>query len=62
MYNYAKLLDAHGIVGVLAVEAGSPNELSIVEGAFELGFKLEQCTEEEYNSFNGDEIKPDWME
>jgi hypothetical protein len=63
MNNYAKLVAPDGeIAGVLQLEAGTLNEVLIVEGALELGFKLEQCTEEEYNNFDGDEIKPDWME
>jgi len=63
MNNYAKLVAPDGeIAGVLELEAGSLNETLVVEAALELGLKLEACTEEEYNNFDGDEIKPSWME
>jgi hypothetical protein len=63
MNNYAKLVSPDGeIVGVLELEAGTLNETLVVEAALELGIKLEACTEEEYNNFDGDEIKPSWME
>jgi len=61
--NYAKLIDEDGeVVGVLATEPGTPNEVSLVEEAMSLGLRLEPATEEDYNSFEGDEIKPDWMD
>jgi hypothetical protein len=61
--NYAKLIDENGeVVGVLATEPGTPNEVSLVEEAMSLGLRLEPATEEDYNSFEGDEIKPDWMD
>jgi hypothetical protein len=61
--NYAKLIDEQGdVVGVLATEPGTPNEVSLVEEAMSLGLRLEPATEEDYNSFEGDEIKPDWMD
>jgi hypothetical protein len=61
--NYAKLIDENGeVVGVLATEPGTPNEVSLVEEAMTLGLRLEPATEEDYNSFEGDEIKPDWMD
>jgi hypothetical protein len=61
--NYAKLIDEDGeVVGVLATEPGTPNEVTLVEEAMSLGLRLEPATEEDYNSFEGDEIKPDWMD
>lgn len=61
--NYAKLIDENGeVVGVLATEPGTPNEVTLVEEAMSLGLRLEPATEEDYNSFEGDEIKPDWMD
>ena len=61
--NYAKLIDENGeVVGVLATEPGTPNEVTLVEEAMSLGLRLEPATEEDYNSFGGDEIKPDWMD
>jgi hypothetical protein len=61
--NYAKLIDEQGdVVGVLATEPGTPNEVSLVEEAMKFGLTLEATTEEFYNAFNGDEIKPDWMD
>jgi hypothetical protein len=61
--NYAKLIDENGeVVGVLATEPGTPNEVSLVEEAMKFGLRLEPATEEDYNSFEGDEIKPDWMD
>jgi hypothetical protein len=61
--NYAKLIDENGeVVGVLATEPGTPNEVTLVEKAMSLGLRLEHATEEDYNSFEGDEIKPDWMD
>jgi hypothetical protein len=63
MNNYAKLVAPDGkITGVLQLEAGTLNETLVVEAALELGLKLEACTEEEFNAFDGDEIKPSWME
>ena len=61
--NYAKLIDENGeVVGVLATEPGTPNEVTLIEEAMSLGLRLEPATEEDYNSFEGDEIKPDWMD
>ena len=61
--NYAKLIDEDGeVVGVLATEPGTPNEVTLVEEAMSLGLRLEPATEEDYTSFEGDEIKPDWMD
>jgi hypothetical protein len=61
--NYAKLIDEQGdVVGVLTTEPGTPNEVSLVEEAMTLGLRLEPTTEDFYNAFEGDEIKPDWMD
>jgi hypothetical protein len=57
-YNYFKIVDNdHGIIGVGATEKGSPNEFMIVEGCMELGFRIERATKEEYEAFEGDEVK-----
>jgi hypothetical protein len=57
-YNYFKFIAPDGdVAGVGAAEKGSDNELMIIEGCMELGFTLEVSTREEYEAFDGDEIK-----
>ena len=61
--NYAKLIDDEGnVLGVLATEPGTLNEVTLVELAMEQGLNLVKETKDEYDSFEGEEIKPDWME
>ena len=63
MMNYAKLIDDEGnVLGVLATEPGTVNEVTLVEIAMEQGLNLVKATKDEYDSFEGEEIKPDWME
>jgi hypothetical protein len=64
--NYSRIIDKEtgDILGYLATEPGTINEITLVEKAFDLGLKLEPTTEEEYNGCNEEdwtEIKPDWM-
>jgi hypothetical protein len=54
--NYIKLIAEGEVLGFIAVEPGSPNELLLVDKALEMGYKLEAATEEEYDSFDAEEI------
>ena len=65
--NYSRIIDKEtgDILGYLATEPGTRNEVTLVEKALDLGWKLEPSSEEEYincNSEEFDEIKPSWMD
>jgi hypothetical protein len=65
--NYSRIIDKEtgDILGYLATEPGTRNEVILVEKALDLGWKLEPSSEEEYincNSEEFDEIKPSWMD
>jgi len=56
-YNYFKFSEGQEVIGVGAAEKGSTNELFIIDECIRLGLKLEKITKEEYEEFEGDEIK-----
>lgn len=59
-YNYFKIVDEDGeVAGVGAVEAGSANEIKLIEDIFNLGFTPVKITKQEYDDFEDydDEIK-----
>ena len=65
--NYSRIIDKEtgDILGYLATEPGTPNEVILVEKAMDMGLTLEPTTEEEYNNCSSeqfDEIKPSWMD
>ena len=58
VYNYFKIVDEDGdVVGVGAVEVGSKNESLMIDDIFNLGYKPVKITKQEYDDFDGDEIK-----
>ena len=57
IYNYFKFYENEVVLGVGAAEKGSTNELFIIDECIRLGLKLESITKEEYEEFDGDEIK-----
>jgi hypothetical protein len=65
--NYSRIIDKEtgDILGYLATEPGTPNEITLVEKAMDMGLTLQATTEEEYNSCNDEdftEITPEWMD
>jgi hypothetical protein len=65
--NYSRIIDKEtgDILGYLATEPGTPNEITLVEKAMDMGLTLQAITEEEYNSCNDEdftEITPEWMD
>lgn len=65
--NYSRIIDKEtgDILGYLATEPGTPNEITMVDKALDLGWTLEQSSEEEYNNCSSEgftEIKPEWMD
>jgi len=45
------------ILGIGAVESGSPNEIYLINSCIDRGINVEKATKEEYEAFDGDEIK-----
>ena len=56
-YSYFKMTHEGEILGIGAVEAGSPNEIYLINSCIDRGINVEKATKEEYESFEGDEIK-----
>lgn len=56
-YNYFKFSEGDEVLGVGAAEKGSENEAFIVGECIRMGLKLEKITKEEYDEFDGEEIK-----
>jgi hypothetical protein len=58
VYNYFKIVDNDGdVVGVGAVESGSKNETLMIDDIFNLGYKPFKITKQEFEEYDGDEIK-----
>lgn len=53
VYNYFRIIEEDGeVVGVGAVEVGSPNEAKLIEDIFNLGYKPVKIDKQEYDDFN----------
>ena len=58
VYNYFKIVDKDGeVVGVGAVESGSKNESLMIDDIFNLGYKPVKITKQEFEEYDGDEIR-----
>ena len=65
--NYARIIDKQTgeVLGYLATEPGTVNEVLLVDKVHDMGLGLQPSTEEEYNNASGEEyteVKPHWME
>ena len=56
--NFIKIENDRGkIIGIIAVERGSDEELMIVNSFLDQELPFKKATEMEYNSFDGDVVK-----
>jgi hypothetical protein len=57
VYNYFRIIEMDGeVVGVGAVEVGTPNEVSLIEDIFNLGYKPVKITKQEYDDFDEGDV------
>lgn len=58
VFNYFKMLSHEGeVLGFGALEKGTPNEITIVNQAFDFGVILAKSTKEEFDKFEGNVVK-----
>jgi hypothetical protein len=56
--NFIKVLNKNGkIIGAIAVDRGSEEEMVIVNRFLDMGLPFKKATESEYDSFDADVVK-----